>query len=312
MRKARRFLLFFLLLALLCGCRAPEDPGASAAPEPEGLDLPDSALMRDEGAESLLLCAVSYDRDGYSLLTSLHVLVRTEAGEVDLLTLPKDTRVLLEHYDADGYTYSAYGAISGAYHAAEAAGLAERKTVEAVSTLLGGVRIDHYAFLNVVQLQNLADLFEGEIVIDIEDDISDLGVFRGLLDVRPMLTQFATYSYLNDIGGIDYLGTDPYKLRRHQQLIEAFLRGLSQQMEGLDEEGREALSQDVVSILRTDMSAQDALRWIDGTRRLHSAQILEGYENETGQNAYWIPDRTALKSWVIEHFYRLEEEETLE
>ena len=42
----------------------------------------------------------------------------------------------------------------------------DRSTVDAVSALLGGVRIDRYAFLNVVQLQDLADLLEGEIYID--------------------------------------------------------------------------------------------------------------------------------------------------
>ena len=75
--------------------------------------------------------------------------------------------------------------------------------MDAVSALLGGVRIDRYAFLNVVQLQDLADLLEGEIYIDVEDDVSDLNVYRGDQDVRPVLAGFASYSYLNDIGGID-------------------------------------------------------------------------------------------------------------
>ena len=103
-------------------------------------------------------------------------------------------------------------------------------TLTGGGALLGGVRIDRYAFLNVVQLQDLADLLEGEIYIDVEDDVSDLNVYRGYQDVRPVLAGFASYSYLNDIGGIDYPGTDPYKLRRHQQLIEAFLSDFSGQM----------------------------------------------------------------------------------
>lgn len=204
MRNAWRSLLAALLcLLLLAGCAAPEAENAAATPEPEGMEFSGGSVLRDESIRSLLICAVSYDRDGYSLLTSLHVLVRNADGEIDLITIPKDTRVLMQHYGEDGASYSGYGPISDVYHAAEDAGLAEQSTVDAVSALLGGVRIDRYAFLNVVQLQDLADLLEGEIYIDVEDDVSDLNVYRGYQDVRPVLAGFASYSYLNDIGGID-------------------------------------------------------------------------------------------------------------
>ena len=310
MRNAwRLFFAALLCLLLLAGCAAPDAPDASATPEPEGMEFSENTILRDESIHSLLICAVSYDRDGYSLLTSLHVLVRDAEGQVDLLTIPKDTRVLIRHYDEEGYTYSGYGSISGVYHAAEAAGLAEQETVEAVSTLLGGVEIERYAFLNVVQLQDLSKLLEGEIFLDVEDDISELDVYRGYQDIRPVLTGFASYSYLNDIGGIDYLGTDPYKLRRHQQLIEAFLTGFSEQMETLSQEEKEELAGNIAACLRTDMTAQDVLDWTSETHRLHTFEILEGYENETEQNSYWIPDRTALKEWVIENFYSEKDEE---
>ena len=186
---------------------------------------------------------------------------------------------------------------------------AVKTAVEVAGPNLGGVRIDRYAFLNVVQLQDLADLLEGEIYIDVEDDVSDLNVYRGYQDVRPVLAGFASYSYLNDIGGIDYPGTDPYKLRRHQQLIEAFLSDFSGQMEALSQQEQEALAQDIVDCLRTDLTAQDVQSWTGQVRRLHTAQILEGYENETDQDSYWIPDRSALKTWVIEHFYCGQDEE---
>ena len=310
MRNAWRSLLAALLcLLLLAGCAAPEAENAAATPEPEGMEFSGGSVLRDESIRSLLICAVSYDRDGYSLLTSLHVLVRNADGEIDLITIPKDTRVLMQHYGEDGAAYTGYGPISDVYHAAEDAGLAEQSTVDAVSALLGGVRIDRYAFLNVVQLQDLADLLEGEIYIDVEDDVSDLNVYRGYQDVRPVLAGFASYSYLNDIGGIDYPGTDPYKLRRHQQLIEAFLSDFSGQMEALSQQEQEALAQDIVDCLRTDLTAQDVQSWTGQVRRLHTAQILEGYENETDQDSYWIPDRSALKTWVIEHFYCGQDEE---
>ena len=118
------------LLTLLCGCSAPADP-AQATPEPEqGMEFSDSTLVRREDVDTLLICAVGYDDAGYSKLTSLSLLVREPSGSVSLLTIPKDTRVWVEQYDAQGaYSYCKYGPISAVYHAAESAGLAERKTV---------------------------------------------------------------------------------------------------------------------------------------------------------------------------------------
>ena len=86
MRNAWRSLLAALLcLLLLAGCAAPEAENAAATPEPEGMEFSGSTVLRDESIRSLLICAVSYDRDGYSLLTSLHVLVRNADGEIDLI-----------------------------------------------------------------------------------------------------------------------------------------------------------------------------------------------------------------------------------
>ena len=107
MRNAWRSLLAALLcLLLLAGCAAPEAENAAATPEPEGMEFSGGSVLRDESIRSLLICAVSYDRDGYSLLTSLHVLVRNADGEIDLITIPKDTRVLMQHYGEDGASYT--------------------------------------------------------------------------------------------------------------------------------------------------------------------------------------------------------------
>ena len=81
------------------------------------------------------------------------------------------------------------------------------------------------------------------------------------------------------------------------------MSGFSEQMEALSPQEQEALAQDIVDCLRTDLTAQDVQSWTGPVRRLHIAQILEGYENETDQDSYWIPERSALKTWVIEHFY---------
>ena len=297
------------LLTLLCGCSAPAGP-VQATPEPgQGMEFSDSTLVRREDVDTLLICAVGYDDAGYSKLTSLSLLVREPSGSVSMLTIPKDTRVWVEQYDAQGaYSYSKYGPISAVYHAAESAGLAEVRTVETVSALLGGVRIDRYAFLNVVQLRDLAALTDG-VYLTAEDAISEFDIPAGYQNIVPNIENYAAYSYLNNIGGVDYPGTDPYKLQRHQQLIEAVMDTLAQQMEERDEAGRDELSRAILSNLRTNLTASDVRLWLESGRlSVAEAAILAGRQDERRSESYWIADSAAILEWVTAHFYLTGEE----
>ena len=297
------------LLTLLCGCSAPADP-VQATPEPEqGMEFSDSTLVRREDVDTLLICAVGYDSTGASQLTSLSLLVRDPSGTIAMLTLPKDTRVWVEHYNSQGdYAYCDYGPLSDVYHAAESANLAEQKTVEAVSRLLGSVRIDHCAFLNVVQLRDLAALTDG-VYLTAEDAISEFDIPAGYQNIVPNIENYAAYSYLNNIGGVDYPGTDPYKLQRHQQLIEAVMDTLAEQMEERDEEGRDALSRDILSNLRTDLTVSDVRLWLESGRvSVTEAAILTGRQEERRSESYWIADSAAILDWVTAHFYLTGEE----
>ena len=280
------------LLTLLCGCSAPAGP-VQATPEPgQGMEFSDSTLVRREDVDTLLICAVGYDDAGYSMLT-----------------IPKDTRVWVEQFDAQGaYSYSKYGPISAVYHAAESAGLAEVRTVETVSALLGGVRIDRYAFLNVVQLRDLAALTDG-VYLTAEDAISEFDIPAGYQNIVPNIENYAAYSYLNNIGGVDYPGTDPYKLQRHQQLIEAVMDTLAQQMEERDEAGRDELSRAILSNLRTNLTASDVRLWLESGRlSVAEAAILAGRQDERRSESYWIADSAAILEWVTAHFYLTGEE----
>ena len=297
------------LLTLLCGCSAPAGP-VQATPEPgQGMEFSDSTLVRREDVDTLLICAVGYDDAGYSKLTSLSLLVREPSGSVSMLTIPKDTRVWVEQYDAQGaYSYSKYGPISAVYHAAESAGLAEVRTVETVSALLGGVRIDRYAFLNVVQLRDLAALTDG-VYLTAEDAISEFDIPAGYQNIVPNIENYAAYSYLNNIGGVDYPGTDPYKLQRHQQLIEAVMDTLAQQMEERDEAGRDELSRAILSNLRTNLTASDVRLGLESGRlSVAEAAILAGRQDERRSESYWIADSAAILEWVTAHFYLTGEE----
>ena len=300
---------FVALLTLLCGCSAPAEPApATPAPDP-AMHLSDSTLTRREDVDTLLICAVGYDSTGASQLTSLSLLVRDPSGTIAMLTLPKDTRVWVEHYNSQGdYAYCDYGPLSDVYHAAESANLAEQKTVEAVSRLLGSVRIDHCAFLNVVQLRELAALTDGVYVV-VEDAIPEASILAGYQNIVPNIENYAAYSYLNTIGGVNYPGTDPYKLQRHQQLITAVMNTLAEQMAKMEVSDRDDFAGEILRTLRTNLTAQDVRSWLEsGAVRITEAEILTGRQDERLTESYWIADTAAILDWVTTHFYRSETE----
>lgn len=294
-----------VLCLMLSGCTPAQQAGTvDPVKEPEGVTFSDNTLLRKENVDTLLIGAVGYDGDGYSLITSLTVLVREDGGDVTMLTIPKDTRVWVEHYHTDGsFAYSNYGSIGDVYHAAESAGLGSEKTVEAVSQLLGGVRIDEYALLNTVQLEYLTDLADSLFVM-VKDPIAEHQIINGFQDISPKIVGYASYSYLTNIGGVDYSGTDIYKLNRHQQLITVFMQTLANQMSNKADDEKTEFAQSIVNCLTTGLSTDDVLEWLAGNTVTFGKQtLLEGVQNDSQSASYWIADAAQLKSWVVEHFY---------
>ena len=299
-----------VLLMLLTGCAAKEPAAVvpTAAP-PQEFELTDGTLQRRDDVQTLVIGAVAYDGEGNSRFSSLSLLVKSGTGEVSMLTIPKDTRVWVEEYDEGVYQYCRYGAISEVYHAAESAGLGEKKTMEAVASLLGGVRLDHYILLNVVQLEKLAELV-GSVMVDSEDPIPEHQIPAGFQNIAPKISEYASYSYLNSLGGVEYSGTDPYKLQRHQQLIETMLGIFARKTERLEAEAQTLYAEEILSCVTTDMSSEQLLEWIgSGVPEFTDVGILKGTQNERRSESYWISDRSAVKEWVIEKFYLSDEEE---
>lgn len=302
--------LVCVLCLLLSGCAPAQQVGpVDPVNEPEGITFSDNTLLRKENVDTMLIGAVGYDSDGYSLITSLTVLVREDGGDVTMLTIPKDTRVWVEHYHADGsFAYSNYGSIGDVYHAAESAGLGSEKTVEAVSQLLGGVRIDGYALLNTVQLEYLTDLTDS-IYVMVKDPISEHQIINGFQDISPKIAGYASYSYLTNIGGVDYSGTDIYKLNRHQQLTTVFMQTLASQMSGKTGDEKVEFAQSIINCLTTGLSTDDVLNWLSGdTVTFGKETLLEGVQNDSESTSYWIADAAQLKSWVLEYFYNMEDD----
>lgn len=302
--------LLALLMLLLSGCVKAKAPQVTPTPTPQkSFEWADGALKRREDIRTLVICAVAYDQEGNSKLSSVNVLVKNGDGELAILTIPKDTRVWVEEYDAAGeYQYCRYGAISEVYHAAESAHLGEAKVMETVSALLGGVRLDHYMLLNVVQLEQLAEL-AGKVMIMSDSVIAEYGIPAGFQDITPKIREYASYSYLNSLGGVEYSGTDPYKLQRHQQLIETMLSVFVNKTGRLEPEEKIEYAQSIQQCVTTDMDWEAVMSWIgDDMPTITEVSILKGIQNERRSESYWICDQSAVKEWVIAKFYLTEEE----
>ena len=309
MRRRRAPVLWLLLCCLLAGCAAPgESVESGFSPSPYG--LAEGALVYREDLSALLVMGMAYDSQNASYASTLTLVVVDEpSGLVSLLSIPKDTRVLLSAYDEDGQAQPPYhGAISQAYYLGEAQGLGERNTVALVQELLGGVPLEDYAMLNLVQLRQLSNLTGGvEVTVDssLASSYASLSPGRQLLGRN--LETYASHSYLVSQDGQLLAGTDTQKIGRHQRLILAFLQALSDTLD--QAEDPDALAQEIHDILRTNLDADRLADFIHSAARVAesgqvSHQILPGADGLIGQDTYFLPDSAQTKSWVLERFYK--------
>ena len=222
-----------------------------------------------------------------------------------LLTIPKDTRTWVERYDEAGdYRFSGYGDIGSTFALAGNEEIALEKTVESVQRLLGGVRVDRYVLVNSVQMQKLAALCPDGVYLTVQDAIRDYGIEAGYQNIAPHITDYAEYSYLKNIDGTDYPGTDQSKLERHQLLIRTFLQIFSQQLGAMEAEERAEAVQRILSCPMTDLTAQELSDLLTSAElSFEEDEILPGTQMEIHDDSFWIADGAEVKKWVLAHFY---------
>lgn len=305
----KRFAALLTALLLLCLSLSGCSRGSAAAPvesaEADSFELTEETLRRDEDVFSVLIGAVYYDEEGRTRFSSLTVLTRSSEGKMALLTIPKDTRTWVERYDEAGdYRFSSYGDIGSTYALAGNEKIALEKTIESVQRLLGGVRVDRYMLVNSVQLQRLAALCPDGVYLTVQDAIRDYGIEAGYQDIAPRIADYAEYSYLKNIDGTDYPGTDQSKLERHQLLIRTFLKIFSQQLGAMEKEERAEAAQRILSCPMTDLTAQELSDLLTGAAlSFEEDEILPGMQMEIHDDSFWIADGAEVKKWVLAHFY---------
>lgn len=307
MKRFAALLTALLLLYLpISGCsREPTATLAEPSAEADSFELTEETLRRDEDVFSVLIGAVHYDEEGKTRFSSLTVLTRSSEGKMALLTIPKDTRTWVERYDEAGdYRFSGYGDIGSTFALARNEEIALEKTVESVQRLLGGVRVDRYVLVNSVQMQKLAALCPDGVYLTVQDAIRDYGIEAGYQNIAPHITDYAEYSYLKNIDGTDYPGTDQSKLERHQLLIRTFLQIFSQQLGAMEAEERAEAVQRILSCPMTDLTAQELSDLLTSAElSFEEDEILPGTQMEIHDDSFWIADGAEVKKWVLAHFY---------
>ena len=164
--------------------------------------------------------------------------------------------------------------------------------------------VDHYVLVNSVQMQKLAALCPDGVYLTVQDAIRDYGIEAGYQNIAPHITDYAEYSYLKNIDGTDYPGTDQSKLERHQLLIRTFLQIFSQQLGAMEAEERAEAVQRILSCPMTDLTAQELSDLLTSAElSFEEDEILPGTQMEIHDDSFWIADGAEVKKWVLAHFY---------
>ena len=297
-------LLLALSLSLLCACAGPEEaPAGEETPAPYALSS--GSLVQKEELSSLLVMGMAYDSENASYASTLTlVLAEDGADGLCLLAIPRDTRVLVNTGSGDGQPR--FGPISEAYYLGEAAGSGEEDTLALVGGLLGGVPLDNYAMLNIVQLRELNTLCGG-VSLQVSEQLAAAysNLSPGFQPLGRNLEVYASHNSMLDQDGQPIPGTDTQKMSRHQQLIAAFLTAMRDALDSADDP--DALCEEMRAVLRTDLDAQAFAAFIRKAAALADKGVkmetLPGADEQVGQELYFLPDVSAAKDWVLSHFY---------
>ena len=308
MKRKKGLCLVLLLCLLLTGCAAERPVEDVPAQESTPYMLPEGTQVLDPDNETLLIAAVGYDpANGKTRITSAHILVKDFSGATAVLTLPKDTRAWIDHYEGEQVIYGEYDSLSRVYAAGESAGKGVQNLQKAVTNLLGGVTIDKYALMNAVQLEMLAETTDG-VYVTVESPIPDYEINAGYQEITSRLQSYAAYSYLSDVSGKEYNGTDKDKLTRHQELMQATFAAMQKKLKSSD--APEETAQRMVECISTNLTAQELISWVAGDPAtvFTDFSILPGSHFEDDSVSLWLYDNTKLTDWIISHFYTQPEE----
>jgi LCP family protein required for cell wall assembly len=248
-------------------------------------EIDQSSYNNDQQSDFLMLVVFDKEAKNYSVL---HI-NRDTMATMDVLGIGGKKVGTVQKQIALAHTYGDGGATSN------------NNAAKAVSTLLGGIKVNHYAAFTLDSVAVINDLVGG-VEVEVLHDFSgvDDTLVKGetvLLEGDMALTYVRTRKDLDD-------STNNTRMIRQQQYLDA----LREKMEKRMEEDPEFAARAALAMADYMTSDCSATRLRDMARRMEEYDFvqvrqLEGETKLGKKHIEFYPDERALKETVIALFY---------
>lgn len=248
-------------------------------------DIDQSSYNNDQQSDFLMLVVFDKEAKNYSVL---HI-NRDTMATMDVLGIGGKKVGTVQKQIALAHTYGDGGATSN------------NNAAKAVSTLLGGIKVNHYAAFTLDSVAVMNDLVGG-VEVEVLHDFSgvDDALVKGetvLLEGDMALTYVRTRKDLDD-------STNNTRMIRQQQYLDA----LREKMEKRMEEDPEFAARAALAMADYMTSDCSATRLRDMAKRMEEYDFvqvrqLEGETKLGKKHIEFYPDERALKETVIDLFY---------
>lgn len=232
------------------------------------------------------------------------VLMVVKPEGIECITLPANTRTLIQHLDGEGLcTGTEYSVLADAYVLGMPYGRGMENLMDAVSQLMGGIPVDRCVAVSSEGLMALSDALGGIQVSSAYHNVvsgSLLGS-ASIIGEGAMLYGADLYRYAMPNA---LVGLDTAALSRQQELFVSFLRYTmafrsADSLTWLEEMTGNQMwytlgSQDIQAI-------ESILRSVDAAQIPNT--ILWGEGRKIDDVDYLIPDGVQIKEFVLDNFY---------
>ena len=269
------------------------------------LNFFDAMLQRDI---KLNVAVFGTDKEGARTDVMFVVHYDSAAQSLDLLSLPRDTRVsvcdeVIESYEENGHSYNSVTKLN-AIHSYSAGDDCCENTVLQIEDLLG-IHIDHYIKIDLDAFRKIVDAVGG-VQVDVPQDMDNEDPAQDL--------------YIHLDAGLQTLNGDQaeqlVRFRKNPtgdegriEVQQLFLQALAEKV--LSTESILSNLPDYISILykdvQTDISLTDALKYANYIEKIDmnamTMQTLPGSGQYVGDVSYFIHDPEATEALVDQIFY---------
>ena len=236
---------------------------------------------------------------------TLILLVRDlSAGTYQTLSLDRNTMTEIKCVDVDGsYIVTVVNQLSFAHAEGDGLELSCENTVDAVSNLLKGQKIDGYAVLNMSAIRVLNHEIGG-VEVTIEDDFSQVDPTMEIGKTMVLDDTQAEYFVRGRMNVAD--GTNENRMKRQNVYLDAYRTKMKSRCVEDAEfplQLYDALGEYMVTTISAQKFSKLAMMTLNGKDQgsLH----IEG-KNKTGEMGYieFTPDKDSLQEVIISLFYR--------